>query len=153
MISLIVAMDKNRLIGKDGKLPWHNKEDLKHFKEYTTGKTLLVGRRTFDGLPGPLPNRKHYVLSRKTMWYSYDNVFVVHDIQNLVDNYKDSEDELVVIGGGEIYKLMMPYINKAVISVINGEYEGDTYFPELPQDFVLSEVIHKNGFDVQYYVR
>lgn len=153
MISLIVAIDENRLIGNNGKIPWHNKEDLQHFKEYTMGKPLLVGRKTFEGFPKPLPNRVHYVLSRRDMSYNHEMVIPIHDVKELIEKYKNSEEELVVIGGGEIYKLMMPYIDKAVISVMDGTYEGDTYFPVLPKDFDLEEIVDKNGFDIFYFIR
>lgn len=154
MISLIVAYDSNQLIGKDGWMPWDNKEDLKHFRNYTMNKTLLVGRKTFEGFPKPLPNRYHYVLTRSDIQYSYDTVEVIHTIDDVVKKFKNSDDELVVIGGSQVYKTALPYVDKMVISVMDGEYEGDTYFPEYnKEDFIVESIEEKDGFSVYTLIR
>ena len=154
MISLIVAFDKNRLIGKNDWMPWNNKEDLKHFRNYTMNKDLLVGRKTFEGFPKPLPNRYHYVLTRQEMDYNHEQVEVIHNIDELVKKYKNSEKELVVIGGSQIYKTALPYVDKMVISLMEGDYEGDTYFPEFDEnDFTVENKEKKEGFTVYTLIR
>lgn len=154
MISLIVAFDKNQLIGKDGWMPWNLKEDLQHFKAYTMNKALLVGRKTFEGFHQPLPNRFHYVLTRSEYCYEHERVQVVHDIDEVVKRYQDSEDELVVIGGAMIYEAALPYVEKMVISLVEGDYTGDTYFPPFNHDdFETVQIEEKNGFSVHTLLR
>ena len=134
MISLIVAYDVNHLIGKNGWMPWNIKEDLKHFREYTINKDLLVGRKTFEGFKKPLPHRFHYVMTRGNYEYHDASVKIVHDIKEVIDLYKNNDKELVVIGGAQVYKEALPYVDKMVISIIDQEYEGDTYFPEFDEN-------------------
>lgn len=154
MISLIVAFDSNHLIGKNGWMPWNNPEDLKHFRNYTMNKALLVGRKTFEGFKKPLPKRYHYVLTRSDIHYDYDTVEVIHDIEKLIKKYKDNDEELVVIGGSQVYQAALPYVDKMVISVMDGEYEGDTYFPSYDEnDFEVISIEPKEGFYVQTLIR
>lgn len=130
MLSLIVAINENYVIGKDNKLPWHISEDLKRFKKLTTGKTLVMGRKTFESLPGILPNRKHIIIT-KNMNYTYDNdnVEIVHNINDIL-KYKDSEDEVFIIGGGKIYAEFLPYCEKLYLTKVHSNQTGDTYFPK-----------------------
>ena len=127
MISLIVAVDLNGCIGLNGKMPWHIKEELKHFKEYTWGKKVLIGRKTFAGLYKPLENRYHYILTGSN--FQIDDGEIVTNLDDLIHQYKNSDEELVVIGGAQVYKQLLNHVDKMVISVIQEEYEGDTYFP------------------------
>ncbi len=129
MLSIIVAKSKNNVIGKDNSLIWHLPEDLKRFKTLTSGKTIIMGRKTFESLGRVLPNRKHVVIT-KNVDFEIDNemVEIVHDIKDL-EQYINSNEECFVIGGGVIYNLLMPYTNKIYATVINEEFEGDTYFP------------------------
>lgn len=154
MISCIVAFDRHHLIGKDGWMPWNLKEDLKHFKEYTLNKDLLVGRKTFEGFKKPLPHRFHYVLTRSDIHYDDDSVKVIHDIHEILAQYQNSDRELVVIGGGQIYKEMLPYLDKMVLSIVDGDFEGDTYFPEYDEhDFETVSIEEKDGFSVHTLIR
>lgn len=154
MISLIVAYDKNRLIGKDGWMPWNIKEELKHFRDYTINKDLLVGRKTFEGFKKPLPNRFHYVLTRSELECQSESVKVIHDINEVIEKYKNTESELVVIGGSQIYKEALPYVDKMVISIIDREYEGDTYFPFYDEnDFMIESVEKHEQFSVMTLLR
>ena len=149
MISLIVAFDQNHLIGKDGWMPWNIKEDLKHFREYTMGKDLLVGRKTFESFKKPLPNRFHYVMTRGNYDYHSESVHVIHDLNEVIKKYKKTDRELVVIGGSQIYKEALPYVDKMVISYIHQEYEGDTYFPFYDEsDFTIESVVKHEEFSV-----
>ena len=139
-ITLIAAMDDNCGIGKDGKLPWNNKEDLQHFKEYTEGKVCVMGRNTWDSLPvKPLPGRYNWVLTESggtkeliAMVDSNDN-FMCSDMDYLLDmiRYKCiNTDELCIIGGASIYQQFLPHATHMVLTHINGEYDCDTLFPE-----------------------
>ena len=107
MISMIVAMSQNGCIGKDGKMPWHIPQELNHFKEYTIHKKIVVGRKTFEGFKQPLKNRFHYVITRQKIDYPYESVQIVHHVDSLIQKYQNSNDELVVIGGKQVYLLFL----------------------------------------------
>lgn len=131
MLSTIVAIANNNVIGKDNKLIWHLPEDLKRFKQITTGKNIIMGRKTFESLGRVLPNRKHIILCNDMeMDIDNENVEILDDISKL-DKYINSDEENFVIGGATIYKLLMPYVNKLYITKINQDFEGDVYFPEI----------------------
>lgn len=133
MLSIIVAIAENNVIGKDNKLIWHLPEDLKRFKRLTTGKNIIMGRKTFESLGRVLPNRKHIILCNdKQMDIDNENIEIIDDIAKL-DSYIKSEEENFVIGGATIYRLLMPYANKMYITHIHQEFEGDVYFPEIKQ--------------------
>lgn len=141
MLSIIVAMSKNNVIGKDNQLIWHISEDLKNFKRLTTGHTIIMGRNTFESLGRVLPNRKHIVFSRDINYQIKDaNVKVVHDIAE-IEKYINSNEEAFVIGGEAIYRLLLPYVNKMYITYIDEKFDGDTYFPEI--DYSKWNVIDK----------
>lgn len=143
MLSIIVATASNNAIGKDNNLLWHISEDLKRFKEITSGHKILMGRKTFESLPGILPNRPHIVLTRDNNFkVNSDKVTVIHNLDEVINNYKDSDEEIFIIGGGEIYNLLMPYANKLYLTKIKKEFDADTYFPQI--DINEWEVIHKS---------
>lgn len=161
MLSIIVAVAKNNVIGKDNKLIWHLPEDLKRFKKLTTGHTIIMGRKTFESLGRVLPNRKHIVLTNNLEMEIEDkNVEVINDIK-LLDDYINSKDENFIIGGATIYSLLMPCANKIYITKIDKEFEGDVYFPEIDskiwQEIEREKGIknEKNPYDYEYitYVR
>ncbi len=134
MLSIIVAIANNNVIGKDNKLIWHLPEDLKRFKALTTGHTIIMGRKTFESLGRVLPNRKHVILCNDAkMNIEDENVEILSDI-SLLDKYINSEKENFIIGGATIYKLLMPYSNKMYVTKINQEFEGDVYFPEIKDE-------------------
>ncbi len=161
MLSIIVAIANNNVIGKDNKLIWHLPEDLKRFKKLTTGHTIIMGRKTFESLGRVLPNRKHVVLCNDmALNIDDENVEVLPDIR-LLDKYINSEEENFVIGGATIYKLLMPYAKKMYITKINQDFEGDVYFPEI-KDEEWQEISKEPGlkdesnpYDYEYinYVR
>ncbi|NFG23995.1 dihydrofolate reductase [Clostridium botulinum] len=135
MLSIIVAIAKNNVIGNDNKLIWHISEDLKRFKEITSGKTIVMGRKTFESLPGVLPNRKHIILTRdKNFKVNSECVEIIYDFDELVSKYKNSDTEVFIIGGGEIYKQLLPHTNKLYLTKINKDFDGDTYFPQINYD-------------------
>ncbi|MDO5517261.1 MAG: dihydrofolate reductase [Clostridium sp.] len=135
MLSLIVAIADENVIGKDNKLIWHISEDLKRFKAITSGHKMLMGRKTFESLPGVLPNREHIIITRnKDFSVDSERVSVIHDLDSFINEYKSSDEEVFVIGGAEIYKELLPYCNKLYLTRIHNSFEGDTFFPEVNLD-------------------
>ena len=132
MISLIVAIAQNNVIGGDNKLLWHISDDLKRFKKITSGNTIVMGRKTFESLPEVLPNRKHIILTRDKN-YTVDNpsVEVIHNINDIINNFKNSPVEVFIIGGGEIYNQFINSVDKIYLTKVFKNFEGDTTFPEI----------------------
>lgn len=133
-IKMIVAHDLNKLIGVDNKLPWNLPEDMKHFVNKTKNKVVVMGRKTYDSIGFPLKNRENVVISRKNT--KINDVKVFNSVENVLDAYKNHED-IVIIGGVEIYKQFLPFTNILIITEIKKEYKGDAYFPEYENDFSL----------------
>ncbi|MFW6019697.1 MAG: type 3 dihydrofolate reductase [Bacteroidales bacterium] len=130
-ISIIVAIAKNRVIGKNNQMPWHLPADLKHFKKTTYGFPVIMGRKTFESIGKPLPGRKSIVISRQgNLSLNFESVEVVHSFADAVNAARDYE-EAFVIGGSDIYKLALPFTEKIYMTKLDMEVEGDTYFPEL----------------------
>jgi dihydrofolate reductase len=131
MLSFVVAIAENNVIGKDKSLAWHLPNDLKIFKEITLSgsKTMIMGRKTFESLPNVLPGRKHIVLTKNRDYKVDDDVKVIHDVDAIM-SYVASEEEYFVIGGAEIFKLLLPYTEKMYLTEIHESFEGDTFFPE-----------------------
>lgn len=156
MLSIIVAVAKNNVIGKDNQLIWHLPEDLKRFKEITSGHTIIMGRKTFESLGRVLPNRKHIILCNDADLNINDkNVTIVDDI-NRLGEYINKEEENFIIGGATIYKLMLPKVDKLYITKINQEFDGDVYFPEISEEnWKITQRIkgkkdEKNPYDYEY---
>lgn len=161
MLSIIVAVAENNVIGKDNKLIWHLPEDLKRFKEVTTGHTIIMGRKTFESLGRILPNRKHVILCNDMkIDVENENVEILNDI-SMLDKYIESEEENFIIGGATIYKLLMPYAKKLYLTKIHEEFEGDVYFPIINEkewkeiERIPGGKDEKNIYDYEYitYVR
>jgi dihydrofolate reductase len=126
-LALIVAHDPNLVIGKDGGLPWHYPEDLKYFKRTTIGHPILMGRNVFEELnEKPLPERENIVLSRSR---DYDHVPTFSSIDKAL-TYLSDEEIVFCIGGGEVYRQLLPQADKLFVTEIHTSYEGDIYFPE-----------------------
>ena len=140
--SIIAAIGKNNELGKDNNLIWHLPNDLKFFKETTTGKTIIMGRRTFESLPRMLPNRHHIVLSSSNDFPS--EVSVYNNLDDLLKDYKDSEEELFVIGGASIYKLFLDYSDKLYLTEIDASEEADAYFPKFDKNDFEYELLKEN---------
>ena len=131
MLSIIVAKAKNNIIGKDNGMLWKLPDDLKRFKEKTTGHTIIMGRKTFESLGGILPDRMHIILSRNPDFnIDSDYVKVVHSLLEL-QPYMNDEEEHFVIGGAIIYNLLMPYCKKMYVTQIDKHFEGDALFPRI----------------------
>lgn len=129
MISFIVAMDENRVIGKDNQLPWHLPEDLKFFKRTTMGHPIAMGRKTHESIGRALPGRENIVITRQLDYKSHD-VTVFYSMEEFVKYCGSQDDEIFVIGGAEIFKETFEYADRLYITHIEEEFEGDTYFPE-----------------------
>lgn len=134
-ISLIVAHGKNREIGKDNKLLWHIPADLKNFKKYTLNHVLVMGRKTFESIGKALPKRKTIILTKQHDYHAPDGCLVATSVDQAIalaqNETQFNKDELFVVGGGEIYELFLPSANKLYISIIDNNFEADTYFPEI----------------------
>ena len=135
MINIILAMSKNNQIGMDNKLPWHIPEDLKYFKEKTKGHMVVMGRKTYESIGRPLPNRKNIVLTRDTN-FEADGVTIVHSFEEALIMCSSIE-ECYIIGGGEIYNLFLPFANRLYITIVDTVIEGDTTFLGYANDFEM----------------
>jgi len=150
-IVLIAAVaEENRVIGKDKDLPWHLPEDLQHFKELTTGHALLMGRRTFESIVhqfgGPLPNRRMVVLTSQGPFEEYPEIETYASIDAALEAVAD--EEIVFIGGGEsIYEQFLPRADRLELTLIEGDYEGDTFFP--PFAPLVGEVFKEAAVDAR----
>jgi len=134
-ISLIVAVSQNNVIGRDNQLPWHLPEDLKYFKAVTMGKPLLMGRKTFDSIGRPLPGRTNIVITRDPAWVA-DGVEVVSDMNAALAAGEKAckvagSDEIMVIGGAQIYRSCLPFADRLYLTRVEAEVEGDAFFPEI----------------------
>ena len=144
MLSIIVAKGKNNIIGKDNEMVWHLPEDLKHFKNLTTGHTIIMGRKTFESLGKPLPNRKHIIFSQNPDFKVNDeNVEVVHSLLQIQDLIEGKE-EAFVIGGAMIYNFLMPNVKKMYVTEIEKDFDGDTFFPIIDSE-VWKETSREKG--------
>ncbi|ARI77311.1 dihydrofolate reductase [Halobacillus mangrovi] len=157
MISFIFAMDKNRLIGKENDLPWHIPNDFKFFKDMTWGKTIIMGRKTFESFGKPLPEREHIVITSNRE-YNREGCKVIHSINEILQLEKNQPDkEWFVIGGSVLFEKMLPYADRMYLTYIDHAFEGDTHFPEYDESEwkLISEtkgkMDDKNPYD--YYFR
>ena len=142
MISMIASVGKNMELGKNNNLIWHFKEDMKFFKETTMGHKVIMGRKTYESLPGNLPGREMIVISTKTV---DGDVTVFNDINSIVDKYKNSQEEIFIIGGASIYKEFLPYASKIYLTEICAEDSmADTFFPSFNKDDWNKEIISEN---------
>lgn len=144
MISLIFAMDKNNLIGKDNSLPWHYSEDLKYFKATTRGHKVLMGDNTYLSIGKALPNRTNYVATLKDDFVA-DDAIIVRDLFKFLKENEDKEEEIFIIGGKAIYTLSLPYAKRLYITHIDSVHEGNIYFPPIDYDKYNLIKSEKNG--------
>lgn len=137
LISLIVAHSSNRVIGIDGQLPWHIPNDLKYFKAITIGKPIIMGRKTFDSIGKPLPGRLNIIITKNTD-LSIEECVVVNNLEAAISEAKNffktqdtEQEEIFIIGGAQIFKQSMKFVNKIYITEVHAEYAGDVFFEEL----------------------
>ncbi len=131
IISAIVAMGKNRVIGNQNQLPWHLPADLKHFKTITTGHPIIMGRKTYESIGKPLPNRTNIVVTRDPSFRA-EGCIIVSSIQKAISEAEQNENkELFIIGGAEIFNASLPLIKRIYLTIIDHPFDGDVFFPEL----------------------
>ena len=144
MISLIAAIDQNRVLGDGEKMLWHIPEDFKYFKATTMGKPIIMGRKTFDSIGRPLPGRPNIVITRQTDWQA-EGAEVVNSLEDAIKKAESyGIDEIMVIGGGQVYAQALQSATRVYLTQIQGVYNGDALFPALPSaDW--QEVSRKHG--------
>ncbi len=129
ILSMIAAMDKNHIIGADNEMPWHLPDDLKFFKATTLGKTIIMGRQTFESIGSkPLPKRRNIVITRNRNFVA-EGAEVFSSVELAIKTCQ-TEKEAVIIGGGQLYKQMLPLADKLYLTLIDADIDGDTYFPK-----------------------
>ena len=159
-ITIIAAAGENNIIGKDNQLIWHLSDDLKRFKELTNGHHIIMGRKTFESFPKPLPNRTHIVITRQEHYKVPDGVILVNSLADAIDMAK-SDEQPYIIGGGEIYKQAMLFANTIELTRIHHTFEGDTHFPEIDlnvwnevsKEFHAQDDNHGHAFSFITYVK
>ncbi|MFN8346457.1 MAG: dihydrofolate reductase [Spirosomataceae bacterium] len=128
LITLIVATAQNGVIGRDNQLIWHLPDDLKQFKRLTMGHPIIMGRKTFESIGKPLPNRTSIVITRSKEWFA-EGILIVNSVEEAVKTaQKTGADETFVIGGAEIYRLTLPMADKIYLTEVQADFEGDAYF-------------------------
>ena len=132
-ITLVAAIASNNVIGKENSLPWNIPEDLKRFKQMTSGHTILMGRKTFDSIGRPLPNRQNIVMTKNEN-FEQEGIKVVNDFDEALELIKESNEDVFVIGGSKIYELFEPVANSLAITRILKDFEGDAFFPDINWD-------------------
>jgi dihydrofolate reductase len=150
IISIIAAMAENRVIGRDNTIPWNLPGDLKRFKTITTGHPVIMGRKTFESIGKPLPGRKTLIITRKPD-FSAKGCVVVHNLQEALAECNGA-DEVFICGGSEIYRAALSLASRIYLTLLHEEVEGDTRFPEIPEDFieVEREEVNKNSISSAY---
>ncbi len=143
-LTIIVAAGENDAIGKDNKVIWHLRDDLKRFKKLTSGHHIIMGRKTFESFPKPLPNRTHVVISRQASYQAPEGVIVVNSLERAIEVAKNDAQPFI-IGGGEIYKQAMPLADKIEITRVHHSFEADTFFPKIDRTIwkEISNTFHK----------
>jgi dihydrofolate reductase len=135
-VSIIAAVARNNCIGIDGELPWHIPEDMAHFRTVTKGKSVIMGRKTWESLPEqfrPLPGRTNIIISRQTDYKVPEGVLIFSDIKEAIES-QSSAEEIIIIGGAQIYTMAMPYADRLYITHIDRTVEGDTFFPDIDME-------------------
>jgi dihydrofolate reductase len=160
ILKAIVAHADNFVIGKNNDLIWHLPDDLKHFKSHTAGKTIIMGRKTWDSLGGrPLPRRRHIVISRQEQW-SAEGCEAVQSLDRALELVRE-EEEAFIVGGAQIYALAMPYVNQLEITEVHALPEGDAFFPNwdkspfelISEDFHPADENHEYSFTFKTWKR
>lgn len=159
MIILIAAAAENNALGKDNQLLWHLPDDFKRFKQVTTGHHIVMGRKTFESFPKPLPNRTHVIISRQ-QYDAPEGCIVVDSLEKAIAACPENED-IFIIGGGEIYKLAMPVADKIDLTRVHTTKDADTFFPEIntedwqlvSSEFHPKDDRHAYDFSFEQFIR
>ena len=156
MISFVVAIGQNNVMGKDNAIPWHIPADLKFFKKVTMGHPIVMGRKTYDSIGKPLPGRENIIMTRNQN-YAQEGCTVIHTIEELL-KLEEKNEEVCVIGGAEIFKITFPHADRLYLTKINHEFEGDTFFPDFDESEwkIISEEKgpkdEKNPYDYTFFI-
>lgn len=132
MTTAVVAMGLGNEIGYDNQLIWHLPRDLKHFKNITEGHPIIMGRKTYESIGKPLPNRTNIVVSRRTDWFQ-EGILIVGSVKEALKFAKKIDEEVFILGGAELFKSTMEIIDKLEVTVIDAHFEADTFFPEIDE--------------------
>ena len=157
IVSLIVAVSENNTIGKDNSMIWHLPADLKYFKQITSGHHIIMGRKNYESIGRPLPDRVNVVITRQSD-LELEGCVVVQSLDEALDLAKQAgEQEAMVIGGGEIYTLALPLANKVYLTRVHHQFDGNVHFPELTDDWVQTtserhSADEKNPYDYTFFV-
>jgi dihydrofolate reductase len=144
-LSLIVAVAENHVIGNNNQLIWHLPNDLKQFRRLTTGHCIIMGRKTFDSIGKPLPNRTSVIISRNPA-FKIEGCITVDSLENaILETRKFETEEAFIIGGAEIYRLSLPFVDKIYLTEVHHSFEGDTVFPEI--DKTIWQETHREDFE------
>lgn len=130
MITIVVAMAENRGIGLTNQMPWHLPADLKHFKKITSGHPIIMGRKTFESVGRPLPNRTNIVISRRKDWFQ-DGILIVGTLKEAIKFAKKIDDDIYIIGGGNVYEQTIELADRLEVTLIKTDLEADTFFPKI----------------------
>ncbi len=156
---MIAAAAENRALGKDNQLVWHLPNDFKRFKSLTTGHYIIMGRKTFESFPKPLPNRTHVIITRQK-GYEAEGCIVVNSIEKAIEICPKNEESFI-IGGGEIYNLSLPFADKIELTVVHHTFEADAFFPEINEneweltnsEFQTKDEKHLYDFTFETYIK
>ena len=156
MLKILVAFDENRVIGKNNTLIWHLPADLKRFKALTTGHVIIMGRKTFESIGKPLPNRTSIVISRQAD-LQIEGAIIAHSVEEAILKAKSiTREDIYIVGGAEIYALSLPLADQILVTQLHDIFEGDAYFPEIPTEtFEVTEkergiTDEKNAYQYSY---
>lgn len=152
MVTIVVAMGEKNEIGSNNQLLWHLPKDLKHFKDLTSGHPVIMGRKTYESIGKPLPNRTNIVISRQKDWFE-EGILIVGSIKEAVKFARKIDEEVFIIGGGNIYEQTMDITDKLEVTLVKADLEADTFFPEIDNKIWMKtqEICHekdeKNPYD------
>lgn len=161
MIIQIAAIANDNVLGRDNKMLWHLPKDFKRFKELTMGKPIVMGRKTFESLPGVLPGREHIVITTQSNYQVPEGVKTSNSLKAALDYAKSKSEDVYVIGGGEIYRQAMPFTDKLELTWVDIDVEGDTTYPDIwtnefsktCSEFHHQDEKHSADFEFATYVR
>lgn len=160
MLTLVAAAAENNALGKSNQMIWHLPDDFKHFKNLTSHHYIIMGRKTFESFPKPLPNRTHIIITRQKNYDVPENCIVVNSLSEAIELVK-KETESFVIGGGEIYRQTLPYADKIELTRIHHSFDADAFFPEFSKEewdlireaFHPQDEKHAYSFTFQTFIR
>ncbi len=152
-VVLVAAVADNGVIGADGELPWHLPEDLAHFRRVTTGNVVIMGRRTFESIGRPLPRRTNVVVTRQPDWAA-DGVVTASSLDEALELAEEYDGDAMVIGGGQIYALAMPFADRQVLTEVHASPHGDAHYPSFDRDeWVETKREEREGYDFVWLER